>query len=107
MSVSYDRVDDWEVRACVGGFGVFDDDMMLSGPHVSRTEAIRAAFERPKPLPPKLELLRRPAERHDTFRTEGFCAQANAADRASTFIAIDNKRPLHAEADRRLGAATR
>ena len=107
MSVSYDRVDDWEVRGCDGGFGVFDHDTMLSGPHLSRTEAIRAALEQPRPLPRRLEGLRCSAERPDALKTDGFCAQADAADRAPSLIASTNERLLHAEADRRLGAATR
>ena len=107
MSVSYDRIDGWEVRGCVGGFGVFDDDLMISGPHSSRPEAIRAALELPKPLPPKLETHRRLAACPDEAKMNGFRAQDNQSHRAPSLIASDNERLLHAEADRRLGAAAR
>lgn len=107
MSVSYDRIDNWEVRGCVGGFGVFDENTMISGPHLSRSEAIQAALDLPKPLPPKLEMHRRKAECPEAAGVNGFRAQADEANCAPTLIASDNERLLNAEADRRVGAAAR
>ncbi len=107
MSVSYDRIDNWEVRSCVDGFGVFDDDTMISGPHLSRSEAIRSALELPKPLPPKLEMHRHNGECPEAAKVNGFRAEAHQVDRAPTLIASDNERLLHAEADRRVGATAR
>lgn len=106
MSVCYDRVDGWEVRDCAGGFGVFDDHIMVAGPLPSRNEAIRAALELPKPLPAKIE-------RHcalndqELLKVGDIRARGFQPDRAPTEIAIENGRPFHAEADRSVGTTAR
>lgn len=102
MSVSYDRVDCWEVRGCDGGFGVFDDDRLVSGPHVSRSVAIQAALDLPQPLPDKLVSHRVRAD--DTEHIEASDVLRRTAPH---MVFIENERLFHAEADRRVGAATR
>jgi len=102
MSVSHDRIDGWEVRSCNGGFGVFDDSRLVSGPHVSRSGAIRAALDLPKPLPEKLVFHRLCVD------DPGNIAASDVPRRTTPQTIFDeNERQFHAEADGRVGATTR
>lgn len=50
MNQTIDRVDGWEVRPRPdGGFGVYDLHGLIAGPFGTRSEAIAAALDLPRP----------------------------------------------------------
>lgn len=51
MAESNDRINGWEVRRDERGYCVYDRHGMVSGPHLSKTDALRAALQLPVPLP--------------------------------------------------------